>query len=53
MKSDLLELPHRICLDTFVMEGIVLVKLIHLQLGCSTLPLVIAMKLAESLMTSS
>jgi hypothetical protein len=37
----------RSCPDTFVMEGIVLVKLIHLQLGC-TLPLVFAMKLVES-----
>jgi hypothetical protein len=35
------------CSYTFVMEGIVLVKLIHFQLGC-TLPLVVAVKLVES-----
>jgi hypothetical protein len=46
MNSDLLELFPRSCSYTFVMEGIVLVKLIYLQLGC-TLPLVIAMKLVE------
>jgi hypothetical protein len=47
MNSDLLELLPRCCPDTFAMEGIVLAKLIHLQLGC-TLPLVVAMKLVES-----
>jgi hypothetical protein len=46
MDSDLLELPPRSCSYTFVMEGIVLVKLIHLQLGC-TLPLVVAVKLLD------
>jgi hypothetical protein len=47
MNSDLLELLPRSCPGTFVMEGIVLVKLIHLQLSC-TLPLVVAVKLVES-----
>jgi hypothetical protein len=47
MYSDLLELLPRSCPDTFVMEGIALVKLIHLQLGC-TLPLAVAMKLVNS-----
>jgi hypothetical protein len=47
MNSDLLELLPRSCPDTFVMEGTVLVKLIHLQLGCTS-PLVVAMKLVES-----
>jgi hypothetical protein len=46
MDSDLLELLPRSCSYTFVMEGIVLVKLIHLQFGC-TLLLVIAVKLVE------
>jgi hypothetical protein len=47
MNLDLLELLPRRCPNTFVMEGIVFVKLIHLQFGC-TLPLVVAMKLVES-----
>jgi hypothetical protein len=47
MNSDLLELLPKSCPDTFVMKGIVLVKLIHFQLGC-TLPLVVAMKLVKS-----
>jgi hypothetical protein len=47
MHSDLLELLPRSCPDTFVMEGIELVKLIHLQLGC-ILPLVVGMKLVEA-----
>jgi hypothetical protein len=47
MNLVLLELLPRSCPDTFVMEGIRLLKLIHLQLGC-TLPLVVAMKLVES-----
>jgi hypothetical protein len=48
MNSDLLELLPRSRPDTFVMEGMVLVKLIRLlQLGC-TLPFVVAMKLVES-----
>jgi hypothetical protein len=47
MHSDLLEVLPRSCPDTFVMEGIILVKCIHLQLGC-TLPLVLAMKLVEA-----
>jgi hypothetical protein len=47
MNSDLLELLPRNCPDNFVVEGIVLVKLIHLQLGC-TLPLVVAMNLVKS-----
>jgi hypothetical protein len=46
MDSDLLELLPRSFSYTFVMEGIVLVKLIHLQLGC-TLPLVVVVKLVE------
>jgi hypothetical protein len=46
MDSDLLEVLPKSCSYTFVMEGIVLVKLIHLQLGC-TLPLVVAVKLVE------
>jgi hypothetical protein len=53
MNSDLFELLPRSCPDAFVLiEGIILVKLIHLQLGC-TLPLVLAMKLVESNMASS
>jgi uncharacterized cysteine cluster protein YcgN (CxxCxxCC family) len=48
MNLDLFELLPRSCPNTFVMEGIVLMKLIHLQLGC-TLPLVVAaIKLVES-----
>jgi hypothetical protein len=47
MNSDLLELLPRSCPDTFVVDSIVLVKLIHLQLGY-TLPLVVAIKLVES-----
>jgi hypothetical protein len=47
MTSDLLELLPRSCPDTFVMEDIILLKLIHLQLG-GTLPLVVAMKFVES-----
>jgi hypothetical protein len=47
MNSNLLELLPRSCPDTFVTEGVVLEKLIHLQLGC-TLLLIVAMKLAES-----
>jgi hypothetical protein len=46
MNSDLLELLPRSCPNTFAMEGIVLVKLIHFQRGC-TLPLVVAMNLVE------
>jgi hypothetical protein len=47
MDSDLLELlPRGSCSYTFVMEGIILFKLIHLQLGC-TLPLVVAVKLVK------
>jgi hypothetical protein len=47
MHSDLLELLPRSCPNTFVMEGIVVVKLIHLQLGC-ILPLAVGMKLVEA-----
>jgi hypothetical protein len=47
MHSDLLELLPRSCPDTIVMEGIALVKLIHLQLGC-ILRLVVGMKLVEA-----
>jgi hypothetical protein len=48
MNWDLLELLPSSCSYTFIMKGIlVLMKLIHLQLGC-TLPLVVAMKLVES-----
>jgi hypothetical protein len=47
LHSDLLELLPRSCPDTLVMGGIVLVKLIHLQLGC-ILPLVVAMKLVKA-----
>jgi hypothetical protein len=46
MDLDLLELLPRSCSYAFVMEGILLVKLIHLQPGC-TLPLVVAVKLVE------
>ena len=47
MHSDLPELLTRSCPDTFVMEGIVLVTLIHLPLGC-ILPLAVGMKLVEA-----
>ena len=47
MDSNFLEFLPRSCPNTFVMEDIVLMKVIHLQLGC-TLPLVVAIKLVES-----
>ena len=44
---NLLEVLPRSCTGTFVMEGIILKKSTHLQLGC-TLPFVNAMKLVKS-----